>query len=437
MDNKRKSNQLSPVEIFKDVVILLLLCSAFFLLWEAQLLVGLSNSLSTAQSDLPSEYQLYQVQAEAARPIRMAVITSDGGVFGAQYDDDVVDDIFQLSANLLSEALGSLDTPVAITESQWQTLLSTSPGLYIDMLGNVPLSVMAGWLSGQEEPSLTATPRRLLLTTMDGLVALCYQDENNQFYCSTTQVVDPSRLSALVENYSSDNAYFAFQSESFSQIDPYTLLSSTTPSPSVYIASNPISTTEHRNELLAILGLTDLTDYTYTSTDGLGVVLRNETDTLRISGGGIVTYQAESGFSSFPIAASSTQLTTFDMVERCRSLASTIMIPFSGEARLHLLSVYEEDDHWTVTFGYTLNGSPVQFSDGSDVAQFIITNGEISEFTLRLREYTITDEKTTPLPQLQAAVALESLGFGGQELILSYYDSGLSSVYADWTANDR
>ncbi len=175
----------------------------------------------------------------------------------------------------------------------------------------------------------------------------------------------------------------------------------------------------------------------YTSTDGLGIVLRNDTSTLRINGNGIVTYQGEEGSSLYPIDTASTQPTVFDVVESCRSLASTVLSPFCGDARIQFLSILEEDDQWIVNFCYTLNGAPVQFSDGSDAAQFIVEGGEILEFTLRPRNYTLSADTVTLLPETLAAAAMDALDYDGQELILSYYDSGIALTYPDWVASGR
>lgn len=436
MDKKRVSSQLSPIEIFKDILIVLLLCSACFLLWEAQLLVGILSPLSPDDTALPTEVQVYQIQAEAARPVRMAAILATDTLYGIQYDDDGVDALFQQSSNLLREALGSLDDPLAITESQWQEMLSSAPGLYFEMLGEVPLSVLSGWLSGVEDVSLDAAPSRLLLTTLGDTVALCYQIGDDSFFCATTQVVDVDRLQAVVEQYTSNGSKFAYQmGEDYSTIDPYTLLSNTTITPTVYLSENPISTTDSREALLSFLGLDDQLSSTYATTDGLGIVIRNDGDTLRIYGSGIVTYESEVGLSSYPATSSATP-TIFDVVESCRSLATTAIIPFCGDARIHLLSVEEGENRWTVTFGYSLDGTSIQFPDGTEAAQFVVEGNEILSFTLRLRQYTATDATSTPLPQLQAAAAMEPLGYSGRMLVLSYYDGGTSPIYADWSASD-
>ncbi len=222
MEDRRKSNQLTPVELAKDVLIVLLLCSACFLLWESQLLTGIIDPLVQTEDVLLAVTQTYQVQAEAARPIRMAAIVGDSGeLYGLQYNEEAVDDLFQLSSNLLRETLGSLDAPVAITQEQWQTMLSTAPGLYFDMAGDVPLSVLSGWLSGQEVSDLTAVPRRILLTTTEeGLVALCYQTQEDEFFYCTTQVVDYSRLVSVVSQFSANGAQFAFRIPEYDSIDP-------------------------------------------------------------------------------------------------------------------------------------------------------------------------------------------------------------------------
>ncbi len=436
---KRRSNQTTPIEIFKDILIVLLLCSAIFLLWEAQLLAGLVSPLGQTEDVLLAGTQTYQVQAEAARPIRMAAILEDSNqMYGVQYNDEGVDALFQLSSTILRETLGSLDDPIALSEQEWREMLTTAPGLYFDMAGDVPLSVLAGWLSGQEVSDLTAVPRRMLLTTTDqGLVALCYQTDQG-FYCATTQVVDSSRLSAVVAQCVPNGTQFAFLIEGYQILDPYTLLSVRTPSAVLYHTANPISTDESRSQLISLLEFDSYGSSTYTSTDGLGIVIRSDTDTLRIYGSGIVTYQGEAGHSLYPISPLSSQPTAFDVVESCRTLVANALTPFCGDARIQLLSVEErENGGWTVNFCYTLNGSAVLFSDGSECAQFIVENGEILEFTLRLRNYTATTEEVTLLPEILAAAALEGLGYENQELTIAYTDSGATYATPDWVASDR
>ena len=109
------------------------------------------------------------------------------------------------------------------------------------------------------------------------------------------------------------------------------------------------------------------------------------------------------------------------------------MTPRMGEARLYLMSVQEVDGGWQIDFGYCLNGVPVQLDEGR-AAQFLVQNGRIDRFTLRLRSYTASGERGSVMPPLQATAALTAKGMEGDELMLAYLDGGGDSVSATWVA---
>ena len=163
---------------------------------------------------------------------------------------------------------------------------------------------------------------------------------------------------------------------------------------------------------------------------GTEQVVRNGNDTLRLTERGIATYLADrGGVGHFPLSGAD----LFEAVETCRRLAADAMTPRMGEARLYLMSVQEVDGGWQIDFGYCLNGVPVQLDEGS-AAQFLVQNGRIDRFTLRLRSYTASGERGSVMPPLQATAALTAKGMEGDELMLAYLDGGGDSVSATWVA---
>ena len=103
----RKSKHARLLELGKDVLIVLLACSAVWLTTRVQR----TGSLGDLLADTPQEGQ-GQTQApgqmEMVRPVRMAAVGRSGETtirYGAQYDQQSTDALFQQVANLLVEAL--------------------------------------------------------------------------------------------------------------------------------------------------------------------------------------------------------------------------------------------------------------------------------------------------------------------------------------------
>lgn len=74
-------------------------------------------------------------------------------------------------------------------------------------------------------------------------------------------------------------------------------------------------------------------------------------------------------------------------VEAAWVLANAAAAPLAGQARLYLLSAQadaDQKDHYTVIFGYCLNGSAVHLYDDGWAAVFEVTEGVVTDFTIRL-----------------------------------------------------
>lgn len=89
---------------------------------------------------------------EMVRPVRMAAVGRSGETtirYGAQYDQQSTDALFQQVANLLVEALSDGGEMSPVSQWEWRTALTSPPSLYFDLMEGVPLSVLTGWLTGE------------------------------------------------------------------------------------------------------------------------------------------------------------------------------------------------------------------------------------------------------------------------------------------------
>lgn len=137
----RKSKHARLLELGKDVLIVLLACSAVWLTTRVQR----TGSLGDLLADTPQEGQ-GQTQApgqmEMVRPVRMAAVGRSGETtirYGAQYDQQSTDALFQQVANLLVEALSDGGEMSPVSQWEWRTALTSPPSLYFDQMEGVPL----------------------------------------------------------------------------------------------------------------------------------------------------------------------------------------------------------------------------------------------------------------------------------------------------------
>lgn len=437
MNKMRKRDRAK--ELAKDALILLLTCSALWLAGRSQIFGPLGGILREENTGPETVQTESGARADAARPLRMAVNLQEGAEtirYGVQYDPAAVDALFQQTAGPLVEALSSAEAPERVGRRQWEEAQNSAPAVTFDFQGEVPLGVLSGWLSGAET-TLTAPVRRLTLAPWQEGVALFYRDEGDGlYYRCPTRVVSSDQLAQTLAGLRSNGAHYAFESETYRQMDPDTLLLEDQSTPAVYTASNPTTGGQSALEgLMENLGIPVSSSSFYTSGDE--EVARSGYDMLRLSDNGVLTYiGGEHGEASFPVQSRGGSPTLFDSVEACRQAAAAAILPRCGEARLYLMSARETDQGLEVLFGYSLNGAVVR-AEGGCAARFLVREGNIVYFTLSLRSYTAAGETALVPPLRQAAAAMEAEGLAGGELLLTYMDGGGDRVFPSWAAVQR
>ena len=297
MENKRK---IRAVEVMKDILIVLLTASALYLAAQTPLVAplreegrqtapGHSQGVNRMEGALPMA-MVVNLPGQPGMPAGAGLPEGAEGVrCGILYNQEGCQELFQRVAGPLVEALSSAGTPEPVNRRQWERALTDTLGVYMDFQGEVPLSVLVGWLSGGET-GLTATVRRLVLTVGEDGVELYYRDEGDgAYYRCQDQVADPFSLAEALSGLTDNGAFYAFESELYRDLDPDTLLLPGAPAPQVYTAANPASGGQPALEtLVRDLGFS-LNSTSFYSTDEQ--VARSGDDSVRLSDRGVAQYQ--------------------------------------------------------------------------------------------------------------------------------------------------
>ena len=432
---KREKGTGRWIEIGKDILIILLTCSAVWMLLGSNLtrlslnhLMGRENKTVTAQQQQSVSW------AEAVRPLRIAATMSQWEQrvrYGAQYDQNAVDDLFQQTASLLVEALSNVEALQKVPHWRWMQAMERSPGLYFDFQGELPLSVLMGWLSGNQSVE-EATVRRILLTVEQENVVLYYYDlDTKTYYRGVCEVSTPAQLESVVSVLNGNGAFYAFESEAYTSLAPETLLSEDIRYQPVFNASNPLA--NGRSDLKILME--DLGFYLagcsfYSADDE---VARSGGETVRLDSNGRVEYHngGESEGHFLLNIPAEPEKEKFAVVEGCRRLAAQVIDPRCGEGKLYLKYVEKTEQGWEVSFDYSLNASPVWLKSGC-AAEFAVKDGAIESFVIQFRNYQLSGHEDIVIPLPQAVAAVQALGLEGQELLLVYRDMGEELLNAQW-----
>lgn len=434
---KRSERKRKWIEIGKDVLILLLTCSAVWMLLGSGLThLSFGHLMGNEDKMITDRQEQNMGWTETVRPLRIVATVSQWDQqarYGVQYDRNAVDELFQQTASLLVEALSNVHAPQRVSRWQWVQAIKQAPGLCFDFQGEMPLSVLMGWLSGgQGAPE--ATVRRLLLTVeQNGIVLYYYDLDTKTYYRGVCDVSRPERLENAVGTLNSNGAFYAFESDAYGILAPETLLSEDIRSQPVFFASNPM--TEGRGALEVLMddmGFS-LAGCSFYSADD--EVARSGGETVRLDASGRVEYRnsgEDTGHFALNIPPEA-ENETFAVVDGCRRLAEKIIAPRCGQAQLYLKYAEKLPQGWKVSFEYCLNASPVWLKSGC-AAEFVVEDGSIRSFAIQFRNYQSSDQSDIVIPIPQAVAAVRALGLEGQELQLVYEDTGEERLSAQWVA---
>lgn len=444
----KQNRKRRAVELCKDALILLLTCSALWLAGKTQLLAPLDNLLGEDRPQTAAGQDQMGTQTGSVLPMAMVVnVPGDGTLAqgtglpgekegiraGLVHNQTACQELFQQVAGVLVEAMSGGITTQTIDRGAWETALTQRLGVYMDFQGEIPMPVLAAWVSGGST-QLQGTVRRMILAgEEDGIVLYYRNEEDGNFYRCTCEMGDVEALEKVLTSFTDNGAFYAFESEEYQVLAPDTLLFPNTPELETYTASNPVNGGEDSlRELVQDLGFS-LNSTSFYSTDEW--VARSGDDSVRLSDRGTVEYTAGDDNSTLPVIAEDGN-SLYQSVETCRKIAVSLMNGRCGDARLYLSGVQETKDGLEVEFDYSLNGIPVCFDQGS-AAHFTVLNGRIVQFTMWLRSYASSGTTSAVMPPKQALAAFSALDLEGQELLLTYTDGGGDMVSAGWAARQE
>ena len=246
-ENKKKN----LVELGKNILIVVLSCTAVYMGANA-LVVGGIPGLFQKNDPESTQVVTQREPSGVAWPVRMVISgwTGDSMIrYGVQYDRAECDTQFQPVASLLREALSGLGVAQEVSEQAWRWVLTRSDSLYFDLLGEVPLSVLSGWLSGSENAQ-EGTVRRLILTAEQKHVFVYYQDTvTEKYYMRVAEVVSVEQIRNVTQAVMGNGARFAFEAEGFEDLEANTLLLPEQPSPRIFEVVNPMDGVHQTEQL--------------------------------------------------------------------------------------------------------------------------------------------------------------------------------------------
>lgn len=414
MEQRRNSRN-----FIQNIIIILLSLSAAALFAQTQL-SSLDLTAGYDQAELSSGQVVSGAAADLAAPVRVAV-TGDFGRYGSAVLTTADDAFTDPLGRRLLEALGSARDYAPCADSDFLRALE-SPSLYYDFLEPLPLSILAGLSGGGEEvsPREDLTARRLLIALQSGGVSLYLWDGGEGCFRAATAVSADS-LSQVIGRYELGNASFAMDAGADSPeagLDPCSLLPAGLPSLPSFTVGNPLDASA--DWLLSALSFHARTRTRHTESNGTELIMDGDR-TLRIRPDNTVYYQ--SGRESTLTVASAGDLPTLrEAALGTGSLLSGLLSSVSGESRLWLQSLRRSGDTTVLRFGYHAGGVPIRFQDGGFAAEVTLTGASVTAMTLRLRQYSLSEESSLllPLPQALAVAAASP----GKELSIGYVERG-------------
>ena len=418
----------------KTLLIVLLAASALYLLGETQFSDGMAGRMRNLFQNSSSEGEQQggeQAGTSAVHPLKIVMTLEGGQRYGVQYDLTESDAVYSSVSTLLAEALSSTSNPRKVGEGVWRAELS-DVGIWLDLYYPLPLTVLSEQAdSGQRSAVSSVMVRRICLAAgQSDSVNLLYMDESSgDFYSCATTLSRQSHLDPVLTGRSANGALFAFEVPGMEHVAPYVLLT-TTPQPVKYSSGNPLAgDTARMEELLDTLSFQSRGSELDPVAGGL---LVEGNDSLRLMEDGTLTFHTI-GDADFRLLLP--ENTDQGALDYTRDLADDTVGKWCEGATLYLSGVQETADGLEIHYRYCLNGIPVELPEGNPAARFTVRNGAVTDFFLYFRSYSVTDETTLILPELQAAAVLGTSTVEGKELTLVYRDSGGDMVGAGWIAN--
>ena len=425
----------------KNLIIALLVASAFFLAWETNLIdsyfivsnfsstvsgiFGMEHSPDTSGGSTSGSAQL------AIRPFCMS-INSHGteGIsrYGVKYDSDMIKQVYDKYSAVLGGALGSSGTPEAVTRDQWELALAKS-GVYFDFLYDYSLDLLSRRLgtpiTGEASNHYA---RRICLSQEDKNLLLYYYNEASGSYFRCSTALSSIYFLQQLQDVQPNGSYFAHEKDNLTNLDPDTMFVGTLPDLSSLRVGNPMGSGTGNDYYLNIFSMNNYIAKRYDEPDGTILYVEGESSLL-LSPDGDITFRstADSGGVRIPSAAAVPTIT--EVVDAAYNMIQNSAGKYAGEAGIVLTrSEFNSDTgEYHLSFGYTVRGIPIYIPGGADAIEVSTQGQHITRVQMTLRQYIFSNESALLLPEAQQNAVFQS-GLGGEPLLVYYENGGQAAL---------
>ena len=266
----------------------------------------------------------------------------------------------------------------------------------------------------------------VLLSCAETQVLICCSDGARHFQSACP--IAAELLTAVIDSLGGEACTLADENEGvLASFSPLTACSAELP-------ALPLLTGETAESLFtpAILlpqyGFNAHTTSRYTEVDGTEVIVESPRR-LRISPSGTVYYlgDTKNAPDAFVLSA---QGDLSEIVGGTYQLLRQLLDGAEVKTQLYLSSAEENGGTCTLCFDAMAGGLPLVAGSGESAARAVISDGVITELSLRYRNYAVSDTDALLLPFTQAlAVASD---YEGMRMDLCYIDSARETVAPSW-----
>jgi hypothetical protein len=357
-----------------------------------------------------SGFELRTGSDAAAEPTRIAVSTADGLV-GAQYQTASVSMLYTVLREPMGAAIDCAGAFAACTEEDFAQALAGEV-LYFGYEGQLPLTLLSGWMGSGRSEELQKTD--LLLLTGKG--KLFIHGENGYQWAETKG--SPDAWAHLMQELAAGACSFAAQEgEKFAQVRPDTLLFEQESESAERLTMRVPGFLEGQggSDLTALLEAFSYDPYvrTYQEDQGKTRVFVENYSTLHVSVDGEVSFHT-SAMEGALEAYSAAEVEKKDVLRLQTDFAYQLLRQVQGSmsdtSKAMLFDVTEgESGVRVLSFLQTAGGIPVQVGE-TPFAWFEFREGRMIGAELHLRVFESAGEQSPLLPSRQAAAAAPAEG---------------------------
>ena len=416
------------IEKVKTAVIITLIISMFIFGWYSNLFdeffnrVPVFGTIGNLTGAMPSDDFSGMLEMEAARPLGIIITHDDGRRLGVRYNTELRNVIYDWTAGIVGEALGSMSEPIRVNQAEWRHAI-TSPGVFFEYINPIGLSILNAWLGAgifhlEEEIYV----RRIFVSFGDDRNKLFFKNaKSGDLYSAETASF--ARKAPELETLQTNDALFAFETGiAASEFAPYMIIIPDVLHPNVVVMSAGTAE-ELLNYVRNAFGHGREPERRYQ--DGDTLVSVGAHFNIRVEADGRVLYRRTDGYPSID---SEYTATLVEHIEKARLVVSSTIGRTAGSADAFFQSAFAYDERRTyITFGYYIAGGRVRLPDEMYAARFVFLAGHIIEAELLFLSYSIAEESTRLLPELMTLAA------AGGEFMLVFAESEADVLMPAWS----